>query len=70
VKGQKVKPGKKGHESGEVKIMQGKERGRKPERERVNKVNAEEVIVRMRGQDGLTEREDDDRSGGNVWMTA
>jgi hypothetical protein len=64
VKGQNVKPGKKGDESGEVKIMQGKERGRKPERERVNK-----VMLRMRGQEVLTEREDDDRSGGSVWMT-
>ncbi len=64
MKGQNVKPGKKGDESGEVKIMQGKERGRKPERERVNK-----VMLRMRGQEVLTEREDDDRSGGSVWMT-
>ncbi len=28
-----------------------------------------QVTVRMRGYDGLTEREEDERSGGNVQMS-
>ncbi len=28
-----------------------------------------QVTVRMKGQDGLTQREEDERSGGNVWDT-
>ncbi len=49
--------------------MCGKDRARKAERRRSGKVNAEVGNVKMRGQDELTEREEDERSEDSVWMT-
>ncbi len=71
MKGQKVKPGK--HKQGSGKVVKGYEwkSQRQESRQAMDQLRLiwRQATVRMRGQQGLTERVKDERSGGSVWMT-
>ncbi len=48
--------------------MSGKKETVRQKDKRSGDVVTKQVTVRMRGQDGLTEMEYDERSGGSVWV--